>query len=137
MAGLLTKDTELQLKSGSTYTRIDYLMEVPELGGDPEQVEVTTLQDGVKKYIPGIQDPGDLAFKFLYDNETATSNFRVLKALQDAGTIGEFKIVYPDDTEWAFSAYVNVKMDSAAVNAALTFTANMNLQSDFAITNPA
>lgn len=137
MAGLLTKDTELQYKSGATYTRIDYLMQVPDLGGDPERVEVTTLQDSVRKYIPGIQDPGDLDFQFLYDNETTTSNFRILKGLADAGTLGEFKIVFPDDTEWAFTAYVNVRMDSAAVNAALTFTASFNLQSDFVVTNPA
>jgi hypothetical protein len=139
MAGILTKDTTLSYKAsgGSTFTEIEHLMEVPELGGDPEQVDVTTLKDKTRKYIPGVRDLGDLAFKFLYDNETATSNYRVLKGLQDSETAAPFKVEYPDGTAHEFSAYVNVKIDSGAVNAALTFTATMFLQSEITTTNPA
>lgn len=137
MAGLLSKDTTLSYKaSGSTYTVLEHLMEVPEMGGDPEKVEVTTLASSVKQYIPGIKDLGDLTFKFLYDNETADSNYRILQGLQDAGEVVEFKVEYPDGTGHVFSAYVNVKMDSAAVNAAMTFTASMSLQSDIDVVHP-
>ncbi len=136
MSGILSKDTTLSYKKSSAFEEIPLLMEVPELGGDPEKVEVTTLADGVKKYIPGVKDLGDLAFKFLYDNSGATSNYRVLKGLQDAGTAAEFKVTYPDGSEHAFTAFVNVKMDAAAVNAAMTFTASMSLQSDIVVTNP-
>ncbi|MFC5468412.1 phage tail tube protein [Cohnella suwonensis] len=140
MPGVLSKDTTLSYQSSvgppAVYTEIGLLMEVPELGGDPEQVEVTTLKDGVKKYIPGIKDLGDLTFSFLYDNETTTSNYRVLKGFQDAGTVKKYRVTYPDDTTHDFDAYVNVKMDSAAVNAALTFTASFFLQSEITTTNP-
>jgi hypothetical protein len=136
VAGVLTKETKLSYKKSSTFEEIDLLMEVPELGGEPEKVEVTTLKDSVKKYIPGIRDLGDLTFKFLYDNSSTTSNYRVLKGLQDAAKPVEFKVTYPDKTEHAFTAYVNVKMDSGAPNAALTFTAGMSLQSDIVVTNP-
>mgnify|MGYP000983005968 CR=1 FL=1 len=69
--GLLSKDTKLSYKTtGSTFTDLLLLQEVPEVGGDPEKVEVTTLADGVKKYIPGVRDLGDLTFTFLYDNST-------------------------------------------------------------------
>jgi hypothetical protein len=136
VAGVLTKETKLSYKKTATFEDIDLLMEVPEMGGDPEKVEVTTLKDSVKKYIPGIRDLGDLTFKFLYDNSTVTSNYRVLRGLQDAGKPVEFKLTYPDKTEHAFTAFVNVKMDSGAPNAALTFTAGMSLQSDITITHP-
>lgn len=137
MAGLLTKDTTLSYKTdASTFVELEHLMEVPELGGDPEKVEVTTLKDGVKKYINGVKDLGDLAFKFLYDNETVDSNYRILKGLQDANVPADFKVEYPDGTGHAFSAFVNVKMDAAAVNAAMTFTVSMSLQSDIVVTNP-
>ncbi|MEK5038975.1 phage tail tube protein [Sporosarcina sp. FSL K6-3457] len=137
MAGLLSKDTTLSYKaSGSTYTELEHLMEVPEMGGDPEKVEVTTLASSVKQYIPGIKDLGDLTFKFLYDNETADSNYRILQGLQDAGEVVEFKVEYPDGTGHEFSAFVNVKMDAAAVNAAMTFTAGMSLQSDIDVVHP-
>lgn len=138
MAGLLTKDTTISYSTddGLTFTEIDLLMEVPEIGGDPEKVEVTTLKDSVKKYIPGIRDLGDLAFKFLYDNSATTSNYRVLRGLQENNTLATFKLEYPDGTAHEFDAYVSVKMDSAAVNAAMTFTASMSLQSDITVTNP-
>lgn len=136
MSGVLSKDTTLSYKKASAFEVIPLLMEVPEIGGDPEQVEVTTLADSVKKYIPGIRDLGDLTFNFLYDNSTATSNYRILKGLETAGAPVEFQVEYPDGTIHAFTAYVHVKMDSAAVNAALTFTASMSLQSDITVTNP-
>ncbi|GGA31722.1 phage tail tube protein [Psychrobacillus lasiicapitis] len=138
MAGLLTKDTTLSYKAdgGSTFTELEHLMEVPELGGDPEKVEVTTLSSPVKQFIPGIKDLGDLAFKFLYDNETTNSNYRLLRGLQESGKVATFRVEYPDGTGHEFDAYVNVKMDAAAVNAAMTFTASMSLQSDIEVTNP-
>ena len=139
MSGILTKDTKLSYKTAAegTFAEIDLLMEVPELGGDPEKLDVTTLADGVKKYIPGVKDLGDLAFKFLYDNSGATSNYRILKGLQDNNTLATFKVEYPDGTGHEFDAYASVKMDAAAVNAAMTFTASFSLQSDIEVTNPA
>ncbi|WFR60869.1 phage tail tube protein [Paenibacillus amylolyticus] len=140
MAGLLTKDTTLSYKAttgSSTYTEIGELMEVPELGGDPEQVEVTTLNDGTRRYIQGIKDLGDLTFAFLYDNSGPTANFRILKGIQESGETKEFRVEYPDGTTHDFSAQVSVKMDAAAVNAALTFTAAFYLQSEIEITDPA
>jgi len=135
--GVLSKDTTISYQaSGSTWTEIEYLLEVPELGGEPEQIDVTTLKDASRKYIPGIKDLGDLAFQFLYDNSGATSNYRVLKGLQDTGNATTFKVEYPDGTAHQFDAIVNVRMDSAAVNAALTFTAAFYLQSDITVTNP-
>lgn len=138
MPGVLTKDTKLSYEKTppGTFSVIDLLMEVPEMGGDPEKVEVTTLSDAVKKYIPGIKDLGDLTFKFLYDNSSVTANYRVLKGLQDANKAVKFKVEYPDGTAHAFTAFVNVKIDSGAPNAALTFTAGMSLQSDIVVTNP-
>lgn len=138
MAGILSKDTTLSVKtgSGSTFTELEYLMEVPEMGGDPEKVDVTTLKDSVKKYIPGIRDLGDLSFKFLYDNSTANSNYRTLRGLQESNKAASFKVTYPDGSTHGFDAYVSVKMDSGAVNSALTFTVNMSLQSDITVTNP-
>lgn len=136
MAGLLTKDTTLSYKATASYVVLEHLLEVPELGGDPEKVDVTTLASAVKQFIPGVRDLGDLAFKFLYDNETSTSNYRVLRGLQDAGSVVDFKVEYPDGTGHEFKAYVNVKMDAAAPNAAMSFTAAMSLQSDITVTHP-
>lgn len=137
MAGLLTKGITLSYKkTGSTYTEIANLQECPELGGTAENVEVTTLADGNKKYIKGIKDFGELAFKFLYDNSGAESNYRVVRGLEEAGNIVDWKVTFPDNTSFAFSGEVTTAIDSAAVNAALTFTATITLNSDITVTNP-
>ena len=138
MAGLLTRGITLSYKKdGSTYTEIANLQECPELGGTAENVEVTTLADGNKKYIKGIKDFGELAFKFLYDNSGAESNYRVVRGLEEAGNIVEWKVTFPDNTTFAFSGEVSTAIDSAAVNAALTFTATITLNSDITVTNPS
>lgn len=138
MAGILTKGITLSYKKdGSTYDVIANLQECPELGGTAENVEVTTLADGNKKYIKGIKDFGELAFKFLYDNSGAESNYRVIRGLEEAGNVVDWKVTFPDNTAFAFSGEVTTAIDSAAVNAALTFTATITLNSDITVTNPS
>ena len=138
MAGILTKGITLSYKKeGSTYAVIANLQECPELGGTAENVEVTTLADGNKKYIKGIKDFGELAFKFLYDNSGAESNQRIVRGLEEAGNAVEWKVTFPDNTTFAFSGEVTTAIDSAAVNAALTFTATITLNSDITVTNPS
>ena len=137
MAGLLTKDIKLSYKKESTYTQIHNLQEVPALGGAAEKVDVTTLEDGNYKYINGIKDFGDLAFKFLYDNSGTESNYRVCRGLEEAGKVVDWKVEFPDGTAFAFSGEASTSIDEGAVNAAVTFTLNINLNSDITVTNPA
>ena len=42
--------------SGSSYTNLEGLQEVPEIGSEPEKVDATTLADKAKKYEQGIGD---------------------------------------------------------------------------------
>ena len=126
----------LYRKSQGAFAEIELLMEVPELGGTPEKIDVTTLSDKIKKYIPGTKDYGDLVFKFLYDNANANANYRVLKNMDDAATAATFRLAYPDGTCHQFEAIPSVKLDSGTINGALTFSATMLLQSDIEITNP-
>lgn len=135
--GILSKGIKLSYeKTNNQFVEIPDLQEVPELGGSVEKVEVTTLADGAKRYIKGIVDYGDLSFKFLYDNSTAESSYRVLKGIEDAGQIKKFKVEFPDKTVFAFSASVITKVSSAGVNGALTFTANLTLNSKIEVTHP-
>lgn len=105
------------------YVDIPGLQEVPELGGDPEQIDVTTLADSVKRSIPGVRDLGDLAFNFLYNK----TNFLALSKLTG---VGYWKVAFPDGLVASFAAIPNVKMSGASTNAALTYTIGMSLQSE-------
>lgn len=92
------------------------LQEIPDLGGEAEAIEITTLADAAHMYTDGILNYGDsLAFKFLYEKE----QFITLSALEDSQS---WRVVLPDDTACSFSGTCSVKLDGVGVNAALTYT---------------
>lgn len=123
--------------SGSSYTNLEGLQEVPEIGSDPEKVDVTTLADKAKKYEQGIGDYGDLEFTFKYDNSSVTSPFRILKGFEANKTVVKFQMEFPDGTKFKWDAQVSVKIGGGGVNALITFTVSMALQSDVDIEHPA
>ena len=92
------------------------LMEIPELGGDTEAIEITTLADAAHMYTDGIKNYGDsLAFKFLYD---ATQFASLLAATGSK----EWRVELPEGESCTFSGSCSVKLDGVGVNAALTYT---------------
>lgn len=123
--------------SGSSYTNLEGLQEVPEIGSEPEKVDATTLADKAKKYEQGIGDYGDLEFTFKYENSSKTSPFRVLKGFEANETVVKFQMEFPDGTKFKWDAQVSVKIGGGGVNSLITFTLSMALQSDVDIENPA
>lgn len=92
------------------------LQEIPELGGDTEAIEITTLEDAAHMYTDGIKNYGDsLAFKFLYEEE----QFNTLNGLTDSQT---WKVSLPDGAVCSFGGTCSVKLDGVGVNTALTYT---------------
>ena len=92
------------------------LMEIPELGGDAEAIEITTLADPAHMYTDGIKNYGDsVAFKFLYEK----AQFTALNASADTDT---WKVELPDGATCTFGGKGSVKLDGVGVNAALTYT---------------
>ena len=138
MAGLLTKGITLSYNKGpeDSWEVIHNLQELPALGGAAEKVDVTTLEDANYKYINGLKDYGELAFKFLYDNSTEQSNYRVVRGLEEKGEVVEWKVTFPDTTEFTFSGEASTAVDEGAVNGAITFTLNINLNSDISVKQP-
>ena len=100
------------------------LQEIPELGGDSEAIEITTLADAAHMYTDGIKSYGDsLAFKFLYEKEQFTS----LNADKESA---EWKVELPDGTSCTFNGTASVKLDGVGVNAALTYTLSIKPNSE-------
>ncbi len=122
--------------SGSSYTILKGLKEVPELGADPEKVDNTCLEDKVKKYEMGIGDAGDLAYKFKWENG-ASGAYRTLRTIADAGDTASFEQTFPDGTKFQFDAKCSVKIGGGGVNSAVDFTLNLALQSDITVVDPA
>lgn len=100
------------------------LQEIPDLGGETEAIEITTLADAAHMYTDGIKNYGDsLAFKFLYEKE----QFAELSALSGSQS---WKVTLPDDTTCSFGGTGTVKLDAVGVNAALTYTLSVKPDSE-------
>lgn len=52
--------------TGNTYEKLIDIKEFPDLGGDPEMLETTTLSDKMQTYIAGIQSLDALSFTANY-----------------------------------------------------------------------
>lgn len=100
------------------------LQEIPELGGDVEAIEITTLADVAHMYTDGIKSYGDsLAFKFLYKKE----QFTTLSGLTESQI---WKVELPDGATCTFGGTCSVKLDGVGVNAALTYTLSVKPNSE-------
>ena len=64
--------------AAEAYTKLIDIKEFPDLGGEPEMLETTTLSDKMQTYIAGIQSLEGLSFTANYDK----SDFSKLKALE-------------------------------------------------------
>lgn len=64
--------------SEASYTKLIDIKEFPDLGGDPEMLETTTLSDKMQTYIAGIQSMDGLSFTANYD----LADYKSLKALE-------------------------------------------------------
>ena len=115
---VISKGITLSYKVGEAqeYTDLTNLQEIPDLGGEVEAIEITTLADAAHTYTDGIKSYGDsLDFKFLYEG----TQFETLNAL--TGTVS-WKVALPDGASCSFGGTSSVKLDGVGVNAALTYT---------------
>ena len=60
-----------------TYTKLIDIKEFPDLGGEPEMLETTTLSDKTQTYIPGIQSLEAMTFTANYTK----TDYQALQAL--------------------------------------------------------
>lgn len=125
---VISKGIKLSYKtgSGSSFTDLTNLQEIPELGGNSEAIEITTLEDAAHMYTDGILNYGDsLAFTFLYEKTQ-------FETLQDLTGSVSWQVTLPDNTTCTFTGTSSVKLAGVGVNAALTYT--LNVKPDSAMT---
>jgi hypothetical protein len=113
---VISKGIKLSYKVDSDFVELTNLQEIPDLGGDVEAIEITTLADAAHMYTDGLKNYGDsLAFKFLYEGE----QFETLNGL--AG-VNEWQVALPDGATCTFSGTSSVKLDGVGTSAVLTYT---------------
>lgn len=101
------------------------ILEIPDLGGEVEAIEITTLGDSAHVYTDGLANYGDsLDFKMLYNS----SEFKELSEIEGEKT---WRVFFPDNMMCSFKATSSVKLDGVGVNSALTYTLSLKPCSEF------
>ena len=139
MAEFNSKGTKLSVatvpQSGDpSYKSLYGLYSVPEMGGTPETIDVTNLDDATKRSILGIQDLGSLEFEFYAtEDEIDTSSqirdtWNILRGYQTAGTALMWKLEYPDGEGFTWQSKCSVRRTSQGINEAGKFTLSVGLE---------
>lgn len=132
--GLLSRGIYLEYsENGTSWTAIPDLQEIPDLGQAPETIEVTTLEDGAKRYIKGLQDYGSLDFVFLYSS-VAGSGYQVCREIEAKTSKTHFQVKLPDGTTCKFLGELSTRINGIGTNDAIKFTASIAISSDMEIT---
>lgn len=121
----------LMKKTGNDYTKLVDIKEFPDLGGAPEALDTTTLSDGARTYIPGIQEQESLTFTCNY----VEADYETLAAL--SGTETDFAVWFgatvadgvatPTGSEgkFEFKGYLEVYVNGGGVNEVVNMTATI------------
>lgn len=121
-----------------TYKKLYGLFNVPEMGGTPERIDVTNLEDGQKRSILGIQDAGTIDFEFYAtEDETDTAaqirdTWNILRGYQTAGTMLMWKLEYPDGEGFTWQGACSVRRQQTGVNTAIKFTLSVGTDTPLA-----
>lgn len=116
---------------GASYVKLIDIKDYPDLGGDPEMIETTTLSDKMHTYVDGVQSFDGLAFTANY----SLDDYKKIKALEGAthefavwfGGTGEGSTLTPTGSEgkFKFSGTISVYVAGGGVNEASNMTVSI------------
>lgn len=104
---------------GTAYTKLIDIKSFPDLGGAPEMLETTTLSDGAKTYIPGIQSMDAMTFNTNY----TLADYKKLKDLEGKDMF--FSVWFGDEGvngKFNFKGALSVFAAGGEVNAVVDMT---------------
>lgn len=120
--------TFLMYAASSTYSKLVDIKEFPDLGGEPEMIDVTSLTDKVRKYVTGVQDTGSLSFTANY----TVADYQTVSALADGtkkkfaiwfgGTAGNPPTPTGSNGKFSFEGSLSVFVNGGGVNDPVNMT---------------
>lgn len=121
----------------SSWTDLKGCTEIPEIGGAPDTVESTTLDNLVyRSYVKGLQDLGTLDFPFNIENPAAASNINVISGL-DEDTLYGWQITYASGITVKIKSKPSYSFNAVGVNEIESFTLHLIPEEEPVITIPA
>ena len=141
-APISTYKTYLMYKATSSaeYTKLCDIKSFPDLGGEPERIDVTTLSDRVRKYTAGVQDISSFSFTANY----IPGDYTKINGLSGeqkeyaiwigATTSNSVDTPTGENGKWAWTGDIYVFKAGGDVNAAQEMTITAFPSTEFAFT---
>ena len=114
--------------ASADYTKLIDIKEFPDLGGEPEMLETTTLSDGMQTFIPGIQQLDSMTFTANYTK----ADYTTLKGLEGTeknyavwfgGTVSGTTVTPTGtDGKFEFNGQLSVYANGGGVNEVVDMT---------------
>lgn len=122
---IATINTYLNYKAtaGGTYAKLIDITEFPDLGGTPEQIDVTTLTNTTRQYIQGVKDTSDVNF-------TANFDKTAYETINGLTTTTYFQVLMADGSAFQFTGTASAYVNGGGVNEAVTMTITIYPTSD-------
>lgn len=130
-----TYQSYLMKGSGTSYSKLVDIKSYPDMGGNTDGLETTTLSDGSQTYINGIIqiDASGLQFVCNYDK----ANYTTLNGLKNTQTkyalwFGANSSGQPDGSlgKWSFEGYLDVGLVGKGVNEVREMNVNIRPATD-------
>lgn len=127
--------------TGDTYAKLADIKDYPDLGGEKEMLETTTLSDPVQTHTPGIEQADRKQFTLNYDED----DYDTLKALETANEPVDLSVWFGgtdaadggaatptgDKGKYNFSGYPSVYLTGKGVNEVVEMVFGVALTKNF------
>ena len=105
------------------YTRLYGLRVVPDIGGEPDDIETTTLDNvKYKTAIIGLQDIQKYTFEFNMEDPSADSNFKKASDLEDSGDVYYWKLTLSNGIVISFRSKVTTAIQGGEYGDLIGFS---------------
>ena len=94
---------EYSTTQSGTRTQIKGLLTVPDIGGEPNEIDTTTLDN--KKYETskyGLMPAVKLAYEYNLEDPSTTANIKLASDLEDSGLVHYWFLTFPNGIEIAY-----------------------------------
>lgn len=120
-----------------SYTQIYGLRTAPDIGGTPNQIDTTDLDNiEYETAINGLKPAQQYEFEFNMEDPTITANIKIASDLEDAGTKAYWKYTLSNGIVVSFQSDVRTTINGGSSGELLGFTMTLAPISEPTITIP-
>ncbi len=128
---------EYKEKSGNAYTRLYGLKTIPDIGGTPNKIDTTNLDnEEYETNMMGLKPAPDMDFEFDMENPSATANIKKVSDMEDAGTSYDWKLTYSNGIVATWASPVKTTIKGGSSGELTGFTMHLAPEEEIQVTIP-